>query len=94
MDYRSGVAASWLFPLAFVASLALAKEMIDLLTKESQQPIPMLTCIGITAVVCSNIPLIYFGDNHSFRGAYDPLHLPLLTFLVCMILVLLGEMRR
>ena len=38
MDYRSGVAGSWLFPLALVATVALAKEMFDLLTSDTQQP--------------------------------------------------------
>lgn len=94
LDYRSGVPASWLFPLALVASLALAKEMINLLASESQQPLPMITCIGITAVVCSNVPLIYFSNRSVLAGAYEPLQLPLLTFLLCMILVLIGEMRR
>jgi phosphatidate cytidylyltransferase len=94
LDFHSGVAGSWLFPLAFVASLALAKEMINLLTSDTQQPIPTAVCIGITAVVASNIPLIYFRDSFLLTGAYEPLHLPLLTFLLSIILVLLAEMRR
>ena len=92
MDYRSGVAGSWLFPVALLATVALAREMINLLTHGTQEPNPHAVCIGTTAVVASNIPLVYFKGG--IAGTYDPYHLPWHVFLLSIILVLLAEMRR
>jgi len=85
-DYRSGMPGSWLFPLALLASLALAKEVIALLTHKSQQPISWCMYAGIVAVVGSNAPAVY--------GLWTTHLLTLLVFALCIVLVLIGEMLR
>ena len=85
-DYRSGVPGSWLFPVALVATVALAKEMIALLTNETQQPIPWTVFVGVVLVVGSNAPAVYFlATTHL---------LTLFAFMLCILLVLIGEMAR
>ena len=90
-DYRSGMPGSWLFPLAFLASIALAKEILGLLTTDTQKPIPWTVYTGIVAVVGSNMPMAYRPAN---AHILYPHLLTLLVFALCVVMVLVGEMCR
>ena len=93
-DYRSGMPGSWLFPLALLASIALAKEIIGLLTNDKQQPVAAAVYVGIVAVVCSNIPLIYGGCIAPLADAAELPPWTIMVFSLCLVLVLVAEMRR
>ncbi len=91
LDYLSSVPATWLFPLAVLAAVGAASEVVSLLAAGGRRPLASVIYGGTLAVIASNsIPLFVLRET-------DPLARlgwPLLAFTLSVLAALVGEMIR
>lgn len=91
LDYLSSVPATWLFPLAVLAAVGAASEVVSLLAAGGRRPLASVIYGGTLAVIASNaIPLFVLRES-------DPLARlgwPLLAFTLSVLAALVGEMIR
>ena len=91
LDYLSSVPATWLFPLAVLAAVGAASEVVSLLAASGRRPLASVIYGGTLAVIASNaIPLFVLRES-------DPLARlgwPLLAFTLSVLAALIGEMIR
>jgi phosphatidate cytidylyltransferase len=91
LDYLSSVPATWLFPLAVLAAIGAANEVVSLLATGGRRPLASVIYGGTVAVIASNaIPLFILRET-------DPLARlgwPLLAYTLVILAALVGEMIR
>ena len=93
LDYRSATPGGWLLAAAVVVGLAGAQEVISLLAASGQKPRADVIYAGTLAVILSNaIPLWWRPVPAEF--ALARLAWPLIAFTLCLLVALVGEMRR
>jgi phosphatidate cytidylyltransferase len=91
LDYLASVPATWLFPLAVLAAVGAASEVVSLLAASGRRPLVSVIYGGTLAVIASNaIPLFILRET-------DPLARlgwPLLAYTLTVLAALVGEMLR
>ena len=91
LDYLASVPATWLFPLAALAAVGAANEVVSLLAAGGRRPLASVIYGGTLAVIASNaIPLFV----HREMDPLARLGWPLLAYTLVVLAALVGEMIR